>query len=191
MFDEGAAHLVLDLFGREESHGTVAIGSFASQEAVRTTRKVRGSPWPERDPELRALWDEGLSGSEIGRRMGFTKNQILGRVHRIPLSPRPSPLRPPSAKPAPRPRAALKGSTLPPLSIQRAPPKKPVFVASPPAPAPVKITRVRTCLWPSGHTRRNGGTGITFDCTDPAMPERPYCLEHCAVAYRLTSETAV
>src|SRR6185437_15466397 len=125
---------------------TPEIGSLPRQEAVRTTRKVRGSPWPERDPELRALWAEGLLASEIGRRLGVSKDAAIGRVHRLNLPSRPSPLRPPSVKPAPRPRAALKGSTLPPLSIQRAPPKKPVFVAPPPAPAPVKITRVRTCL---------------------------------------------
>ena len=56
---------------------------------------MRGpSPWtPERDGELLGLWDEGHSTSEIGRRMGITKNAVIGRAHRLMLPARPSPIR--------------------------------------------------------------------------------------------------
>ena len=40
---------------------------------------------------LRALWGEGYSTVEIGRRMGCGKNAIVGKSHRLGLS-RPSPI---------------------------------------------------------------------------------------------------
>ncbi len=42
---------------------------------------------------LRALWDEGLSTAEIGRRLGVTKNAVVGKAHRLVLPARPSPIR--------------------------------------------------------------------------------------------------
>jgi GcrA cell cycle regulator len=51
------------------------------------------SPWTdERDAQLRALWGAGLSGTEIGKRMGITKSAAIGRVHRLKLAPRVSPI---------------------------------------------------------------------------------------------------
>ena len=40
---------------------------------------------------LRDLWAEGLSTAEIGRRLGVSKNAIVGKAHRLELSARPSP----------------------------------------------------------------------------------------------------
>jgi GcrA cell cycle regulator len=37
------------------------------------------------------MWAEGLATAEMGRRMGLTKNAIVGRVHRLQLPPRPRP----------------------------------------------------------------------------------------------------
>ncbi len=42
---------------------------------------------------LRVLWDEGLSTAEIGRRLGITKNAVVGKAHRLVLPARPSPIR--------------------------------------------------------------------------------------------------
>ena len=51
------------------------------------------SPWTaERDAQLRTLWDAGLSGTEVGKRMGITKSAAIGRVHRLKLAPRVSPI---------------------------------------------------------------------------------------------------
>jgi GcrA cell cycle regulator len=44
--------------------------------------------------KLRTLWAEGHSTAEIGRRLGVSKNSIVGRVNRLDLPKRPSPLRP-------------------------------------------------------------------------------------------------
>ena len=35
--------------------------------------------------QLRALWKEGHSTAEIGRRMGITKNAVVGKAHRLQL----------------------------------------------------------------------------------------------------------
>lgn len=59
---------------------------------------------PELIQQLSALWKEGLSTAEIGRRLGVTKNAVVGKAHRLYLDPRPSPLKRP---PAPRVTVAL------------------------------------------------------------------------------------
>ena len=34
---------------------------------------------------LRELWDEGHSTAEIGRRLGVSKNAVVGKAHRLDL----------------------------------------------------------------------------------------------------------
>ena len=41
---------------------------------------------------LIAFWNEGLTASEIGRRLSVTKNAVVGKVHRIGLQKRASPI---------------------------------------------------------------------------------------------------
>ena len=42
---------------------------------------------------LRSLWSEGHSTAEIGRRLGVSKNAVVGKAHRLDLPARPSPIR--------------------------------------------------------------------------------------------------
>src|SRR3954468_19267616 len=68
---------------------------------------------------LRALWDEGHSTAEIGRRLGVSKNAVVGKAHRLDLPARPSPIRRDgagSATPRKPPVRRIEGPTLPPLS---------------------------------------------------------------------------
>jgi len=67
--------------------------------------------------QLRALWGEGHSTAEIGRRLGVTKNAIVGKAHRLDLPARPSPIRrDPNAAPVRRATVRrVEGPTLPPL----------------------------------------------------------------------------
>jgi GcrA cell cycle regulator len=59
-----------------------------------TVGRVIESVWtPERVEQLGSLWNEGLSTAEIGRRLGLTKNAVVGKAHRLCLPPRPSPLK--------------------------------------------------------------------------------------------------
>lgn len=53
----------------------------------------------ERVQQLTQLWDEGLPSAEIGRRLGLTKNAVIGKVHRIALSPRVIPPAPEAPRP--------------------------------------------------------------------------------------------
>ena len=48
---------------------------------------------------LRELWDQGLPTAQIGKLLGFTKNAVVGKAHRIGLERRPSPIRRSAAKP--------------------------------------------------------------------------------------------
>lgn len=42
----------------------------------------------ERIEQLTRLWEEGVTTAEIGRRIGVSKNAVIGKVHRIGLTPR-------------------------------------------------------------------------------------------------------
>jgi GcrA cell cycle regulator len=66
---------------------------------------------------LRELWAEGHSTAEIGRRLGVSKNAVVGKAHRLNLPARPSPIRRDGTPTAPRPAVPrrLVGPTLPPL----------------------------------------------------------------------------
>lgn len=41
---------------------------------------------------LTRLWDDDRSASEIGKLLGFGKNAVIGKAHRLGLPPRPSPV---------------------------------------------------------------------------------------------------
>lgn len=51
--------------------------------------------------ELRVLWAAGHSTAEIGRRLGVSKNAVVGKAHRMDLGGRPSPIRRSTSKPDP------------------------------------------------------------------------------------------
>lgn len=160
---------------------------------------------------LRVLWSEGHSTAEIGRRMGVSKNSVVGKAHRLQLPARPSPIRRDPA--APRPVAAGRRPTLPPLRVVAAAPAlAPVaapVMAAPAAPLPVRaearrpepreprLTEVAAAPKPSHVLRpfarasarsccwpigEPGTPGFRF-CTAESLNGKPYCAEHAAVAY--------
>ena len=61
----------------------------------------------DRVEQLGQLWAQGLSTAEIGRRLGLTKNAVVGKAHRLSLNPRPSPLKAPPRQSARQPRKAF------------------------------------------------------------------------------------
>lgn len=151
---------------------------------------------------LRALWAEGLSTAEIGRRMGISKNAVVGKAHRLNLSARPSPIRRvPGGAPtrAATPRQAPRPFVRPPAFAGGAPnggytgntyafpqpaprpapaPPAPRPVA-PPAPRPAPRLSNSACCWPIGEP---GKSGFRF-CGSAALAAKPYCEEHAALAY--------
>ena len=140
--------------------------------------------------ELRRLWSEGYSTAEIGRRMGISKNAVVGKAHRLDLPARPSPIRtgksprPPRAPrrpPVPKladtmPLSSLRGGNIPTTGER---------IALTPAPTRrVAIAQRRIgshpCCWPIGEP----GTPAFRFCDDPAPLDVPYCDEHARRAYK-------
>ena len=154
---------------------------------------------------LRALWDEGHSTAEIGRRLGVSKNAVVGKAHRLDLPARPSPIRRDGSGPSPRTRTPRRvaGPTLPPLSSTGGPaasvprptvaaqPRpaaafaapRPVAPPAPPAPriqpVPRPFARTVACCWPIGEP----GTRSFRFCDGDALIGKPYCAEHAQIAY--------
>ncbi len=84
---------------------------------------------------LRGLWDEGHSTAEIGRRLGTTKNAVVGKAHRLSLPAQPSQIRRSGSAKLRAPR--VQGPMLPQLKTAAAP-RVPALV---PAPAPAPACR--------------------------------------------------
>lgn len=159
--------------------------------------------WTEETIErLRGLWAEGLSTAEIGRRMGISKNAVVGKAHRLNLPARPSPIRrdgPGAPARAPTPRRIV-GSTLPPLAAAAEPvtTTAPAIATAPVMPRPVmrepvavvkappplravtpRVGRSSACCWPIGEP----GTKSFRFCDAAAAGGKPYCYEHAQIAY--------
>ncbi|HUD59940.1 MAG TPA: GcrA family cell cycle regulator [Acetobacteraceae bacterium] len=149
---------------------------------------------------LRSLWDEGHSTAEIGRRLGVSKNAVVGKAHRLDLPARPSPIRRdgvPGGAPRRSAPRRVAGPTLPPLSSTNpfAAPSGPSMLvahvatlAPKPAPAPTPRVlppvprpygRIVTCCWPIGEP----GTRSFRFCDTASEPGKPYCSDHVKLAY--------
>ncbi len=150
---------------------------------------------------LRQCWQDGHSTAEIGRRMGISKNAVVGKAHRLMLAPRPSPIRrdlpeghvPRRSAPRRTTGPTLPAPNLPPVAASVPPaagrePVAPPRQHVPPAQAPVQLravpvpraaARVSTCCWPIG----DPGTASFRFCDDGAIEENPYCAQHVALAY--------
>jgi GcrA cell cycle regulator len=130
----------------------------------------------ERVEQLKKLWAEGLSASQIARVLGeVTRNAVIGKVHRLGLSGRASPARierPRYPKPA---RRMVK-----PMLAE------PVIIAEPePEPEPGEWTTVltlreRMCKWPIGNP---GDANFRF-CGRKSADGASYCAEHSRKAYQ-------
>ena len=95
--------------------------------------------------ELRKLWSEPHTAAQIGRKLGVSKNAVIGKAYRLGLPPK-------------------RGERQ----------KGPRLVATSPA-----LSTPRSCAWPVGDP-----TDADFHfCGSAVVPGRPYCAEHCAIAY--------
>ena len=151
-----------------------------------------GNDWSDETvARLRALWDEGHSAAEIGRRLGLSKNAVIGKAHRLQLASRPSPLRcggpggrrtpktPVPAVMAPAGIVAAEAGAAPPIAPVATPRADPV----PPRPAVANRDTAKgtskPCCWPIG----TPGTMAFRFCDEPAFAPMPYCFEHACRAY--------
>ena len=159
--------------------------------------------------QLREMWKQGLTTGEIGRRLGVSKNSIVGKVHRLGLSGRPSPIK---KKDSPEPQDAPKAKeeTAAPQAKTKAE-KKPAtpkaekvekkVEKSPEKPAEeALLIEEKSSLSPAHH--HNGKTSLTdldnhtcrwpigdpkdenfHFCGKKVRIGQTYCDEHAAIAY--------
>lgn len=162
---------------------------------------------------IREMWPLGHSTAEMGRRLGVSKNSVVGMAHRMDLPSRPSPIRRDESGEPRQPRAPR----IPPAPRQTLPALS--SVASPPLMSPLPEPIVRPVAWhppivnfarpvvparfdatprPEVVTRAAKPCGHVMPCCwpigeprapgfrfceDPSEPGRPYCEDHVKIAY--------
>jgi len=150
----------------------------------------------ERVAELKKLWAEGHSASQIAKRLGsVTRNAVIGKVHRLGLSGRATPSRPvkrpprlarPKPQQMPRPALSRGGAA---LAVREAAP--PAMLAEPEANiepqrlpngdmVTVLTVKDTMCKWPIGDP---ADTAFGF-CGRASCDGSPYCTEHGRVAFQ-------
>jgi GcrA cell cycle regulator len=147
--------------------------------------------WTEdRVETLKQLWTDGLSASQIARKMGgVTRNAVIGKVHRLGLSGRATPARVstarvntstarvrPAAPSLASGRSRFRDASLDDLKEEVIP--QPIL--SPEERASVLHLTEHTCKWPIG----DPGTTEFHFCGARAKSGSPYCTTHAAQAYQ-------
>ncbi|MEE2565865.1 GcrA family cell cycle regulator [Hyphobacterium marinum] len=142
----------------------------------------------ERVEELKKLWAEGQSASQIAKQLGgVTRNAVIGKVHRLGLSGRAAPSRParrPAATPA-RTRAPSQPAK-PRVTARTEPAPAPKTKSLEPAPLPngefatVLTLKDSMCKWPIG----DPATGDFRFCGRRSDPGAAYCEAHAQLAYQ-------
>jgi GcrA cell cycle regulator len=143
----------------------------------------------ERVEQLKKLWAEGLSASQIAKQLGgVTRNAVIGKVHRLGLSGRATPSRPARrvAKPT-RPRTTTV-STAPARTARPSPSAPPAATPVPVEPAvlpsgefaTVLTLRDSMCKWPIGDP---AASSFRF-CGRKTDTCGAYCDAHANMAYQ-------
>ena len=119
----------------------------------------------EKIKNLKKLWLKGATTAEIAKKLGLSKNSIIGKVHRLNLETRPSPI--------------------------KTNPKKIVKKTKSISPKHERIgimeLKLNTCRWPIGDP-----TDEDFHfCGKNTVMGKPYCTEHCAMAYAGSTKDTV
>ena len=94
----------------------------------------------ERIDQLKAMWERGLTASQIAEELGgVSRNAVIGKAHRLGLKSRPSPVKANEkkkaapAKPKPAPKPAAKKAAPKPAAPKPAAPAAPAQPTTPPA----------------------------------------------------------
>ena len=158
-----------------------------------STTDSRNRGWtPERVEIVKAMWADGKSCSQIaGRLGGVTRNAVIGKVHRLGLSGRPTTSR---KKNSPRRtnRATAKApqiaATRPSIQSKAKAKGGPRYVIEPPLPElppPAKVVALvnlepSQCRWPYGDPKL---PGFGF-CGCEVVPGLSYCEGHAQRAFQ-------
>lgn len=138
----------------------------------------------ERVEELKKLWAEGHSASQIAARMGgVTRNAVIGKVHRLGLSGRAAPAKPKAV--AIEPEKAVPLAEPSPPRRERAPART-VLRDLPPI-TDIGSSRLTVsniggdeCKWPIGDP---ASEDFHF-CGQSASGGKPYCAYHAQLAFQ-------
>ena len=138
---------------------------------------------------LKELWDQGLPTAQIGKLLGFTKNAVVGKAHRIGLERRPSPIRRTAIKPD---RKKARSPVMPKLNFETSKEitntqNKETVTFQPVVKNLFAQPKKRGCEWPEGHPDE---PEFHF-CGKERFEEKPYCLNHCAIAYIIPEKEEV
>ena len=104
--------------------------------------------------KLKKLWQAGKSTAEIAKNLGMSKNSIIGKVHRLDLTARPSPIK--TEQKVKKKIAPKKVGTVRLIDL-----------------------KINTCRWPIGDPKDED---FHF-CGEQTVTGKPYCLAHCQEAY--------
>lgn len=119
----------------------------------------------EKIKQLKKLWSKGKTTVEIAKEMGISKNSVIGKVHRLDLASRPSPIkRKETIAPAHR----------KPISLHKSSGGK----------CRLMDLRTNTCRWPIGEPEDKD---FHF-CGKQTVTGKPYCSDHCQEAYTSLKE---
>lgn len=113
---------------------------------------------PEKVKQLTKLWNKGKSTVEIARELGISKNAVVGKVHRLDLTARPSPII----------RSSSKNAS---LSQNPMTPKK--------ATMSLLNLKINSCRWPFG----DPGSDDFHFCGKDCKTGKSYCPAHYKIAY--------
>ena len=147
-------------------------------------------PWNDENVvRLKELWDQGLPTAQIGKLLGFTKNAVVGKAHRIGLERRPSPIRRTAVKPD---RKKARSPVMPKLNFEKNSLANTNYVPEvktfqPSIKNVFTVNAKRGCEWPEGHPDE---PEFHF-CNKKRFEDKPYCLDHCAIAYVIPEKEEV
>lgn len=137
--------------------------------------------------ELEKMWQNGLTTNEIAKQLGVSKNSVVGKVHRLSLIARPSPIKKkeeeaelPLVQPAPKPCKKTKDeSSKNEVCAEQAAPVLPEAPITTKGCIKLSELNSHTCRWPIGDPKDDH---FCF-CGKKVRAGQTYCDEHAAIAY--------
>jgi len=145
-----------------------------------------GNSWTSAQiAKLKALLARGLSTSEIGRKLGMTKNAIVGKINRLKLNSgtasKPAKVKVAAKKPAPakaEPKKTAKKEPAKKKSDKSDMKRKTERLIR--QTAELMGLKADQCRWPIGDPDADD---FHF-CAEKCFPGKPYCFAHCKTAYQ-------